>query len=293
MRGAGTSSPRHSCRRRWPSWSAAPCASNLGGSCRPSDSLGTSGLACLLPINPFSGLWHSVAAWGWGRRWRRCPVQVGSVASGVSCLLAVEYLGPPLGPVLATSTVLACVPDTGSPPGDPGRTPPAFWGRRNKIHNGYLPSLCSGGRASEVTVLATDPLTPGMALPSSSLQLGGSQGPLAQGCLDPTSASPVLDLGPSVGLCYLVWSLTGCVCEDPLSRQGHSLRLHMDVGFGGLCSTQDTPTALPSQAFAPRLGGAACRVVGFPFWAPGPRGGDGTVLLRVSLGREEGRGRPA
>lgn len=98
MRGAGTSSPLHSCRRRWPSWSAAPCASNLGGSCRPSNSLGTSGLACLLPISPFSGLWHSVAAWGWGRRWRRCPVQVGSVASGVSCLLAVEYLGPPLGP---------------------------------------------------------------------------------------------------------------------------------------------------------------------------------------------------
>lgn len=66
----------------------------------------------------------------------------------------------------------------------------------------------------------------------------------------------------------------------------------MDVGFGGLCSTQDTPTALLSQAFAPRLGGAACRVVGFPFWAPGPRGGAGTVLLRVSLGREQGRGHP-
>lgn len=47
----------------------------------------------------------------------------------------------------------------------------------------------------------------------------------------------------------------------------------MDVGLGGLCLIQDTPTALLSRAFAPRLGGAICRVTGFHFWAPGPRGG--------------------
>lgn len=123
-----------------------------GGSCHPFNSLGASGPACLPLISPFSGLWHSAAAWGWGRRWHRCPVQVGSglrcelsPGSGVpgtssrSCPGDVRCAGPrpqhgePAGGPQADAT---CTSFLGPPKRSPRRIPAlsVLWGPGARDH---------------------------------------------------------------------------------------------------------------------------------------------------------------